>query len=143
MGVTTPTIRTRPLPGRPGGSVSVVLPPDIDVTNAAQLREDLLRVLNTEPALLVIDMSATRFCAVAGVHALLRAWRRACATHTELRIAVREPTVRRILTLTGTHHLMGLYPSAAIAGTVSEGQSTASEVSPQGHQQRQRMRNDP
>jgi anti-anti-sigma factor len=93
----------------------VEMPVEIDIANADQVREDLLRVLNTEPAVLVIDMSATRFCAAAGINALHRAYRRANATGTELRAVVTAPLVHRVLVITGTHHLIGMYPSLAAA----------------------------
>jgi anti-sigma B factor antagonist len=101
-----------------GQTAVVSLPAEIDISNAGQVREDLLSVLNQGAALLIADLSKTTFCDSAGVGALARALRRARASQSEMRLVVGSRAVRRVLSLTGVDRLLGIYPtvSAALAG---------------------------
>lgn len=93
----------------------ISLPVEIDITNAGQVREDLLSVLNREPVTLIVDMGGTTFCDSAGVNALVRAHRRATASEAEIRLVVTAPAVLRVLAITGVDHLLKVYPSVAVA----------------------------
>jgi len=93
----------------------ISLPVEIDITNADQVREDLLSVLNREPVTLIVDMGRTTFCDSAGVNALVRAHRRATAIEAEIRLVVTAPGVLRVLAITGVDHLLKVYPSVAVA----------------------------
>jgi hypothetical protein len=64
-----------------------------------------------------MDMTATAFCASAGIHAPIRARHLAAATGTGLRVAVSTPIVRRVLELTGADELLGGYPELDLAVT--------------------------
>ena len=98
------------------GQVAVVsLPTEIDISNAHEVREDLLSTINRGAALLIADMSATTFCDSAGVNALVRAFKRATASAAGIRLVVNAPAVQRILAITGVDHLIDLYPSVAAA----------------------------
>ena len=101
-----------------GQTAVITLPAEIDITNADQVREDLLSVLNQGAVLLIADMSETTFCDSAGVGALARTFRRAEASQSELRLVVSTRAVERVLTLTGVDRLLGIYPNvtAALAG---------------------------
>ena len=102
------------------GRTAVVIPPaEIDITNADQVREDLLSVLNQGAALLIADLSKTTFCDSAGVGALARSFRRAEASQSEMRLVVSTLAVQRILTLTGIDRLLDIYPSVAASLAVS------------------------
>jgi anti-anti-sigma factor len=96
----------------------ITLPGQLDATNAGSVSEELLRTLNRGPGVLIVDMSGTSFCAVAGVHTLMRARGRASAAGIGLRVVVTATIVRRVLRLTGTDRALELYPSvhAAVAG---------------------------
>jgi len=96
-----------------GRTAVVSLPVEIDITNADQVREDLLSVLNQGAALLIADLSNTTFCDSAGVSALARSFRRAEASQSEMRLVVTALAVERVLALTGIDRLLGLYPSVA------------------------------
>ena len=96
-----------------GRTVVVILPAEIDITNADQVREDLLSVLNQGAVLLVADLSRTTFCDSAGVSALARSFRRAEASQSDMRLAVSTLAVRRVLALTGVDRLLDIYPSVA------------------------------
>ena len=98
------------------GQVAVVtLPAEIDISNADQVREDLLSVINQGATLLVVDMSATTFCDSAGVNAMVRALRRATASDAGIRLVVTARGVQRILALTGIDRLIEIHPTVAAA----------------------------
>ena len=100
------------------GQVAVVtLPAEIDVTNAHTAQEELLAALNAGAALLVADMRKTKFCDSAGVSALVRAFRRAAARGSAMRLAVGTPAVQRVLSITGVDRLIETYPSVAASLT--------------------------
>jgi anti-anti-sigma factor len=100
-----------------GRRAVVVLPEHIDVSNAGQLRERLLSVINRGAAVLIADMSGTASCDHAGMDALVRAYQRAAASGTKLRLVVTAPMVRRVLGIEGLDRLVSVYPSleAAVA----------------------------
>jgi len=91
----------------------VTLPAEIDVTNADQIREALLGVVNQGAAALVADMSKTTFCDSTGVSALVRTLKRATASGGGMRLVVDSPAVHRVLSITGVDRLMSIYPSVA------------------------------
>ena len=105
------------------GQVAVVtLPPEIDVTNADMVREELLGVLNQGAALLIADLSKTSFCDSAGVSALVRVFRRAATSESAMRMVVSTPAVQRVLSITGVDRLVDTFPSvaASLAGQGSQ-----------------------
>jgi anti-anti-sigma regulatory factor len=57
-----------------GRQVVVTLPEHIDVSNAAQLREQLPSVINHGAAVLIADMTSTASCDHAAVDAIARAY---------------------------------------------------------------------
>ncbi len=96
------------------GQVAVVtLPAEVDVTNADQVREELLSVVNQGAAWIVADMGKTTFCDSTGVSALVRTFKRATASGGGMRLVVNSPAVHRVLGITGVDHLMPIYPSVA------------------------------
>ena len=98
--------------------VPVVMTPDeVDITNAAGLRGALLETAAARHGMLVVDMSRTRFCDTAGVHALVSAHKQARAEHGELRLVIATPTVRRIFTITGLDNVIPHFGSRAEALT--------------------------
>jgi anti-sigma B factor antagonist len=95
-------------------TVVVVLPAEIDITNAGQVQYTLTRSLGDGTVMLVADGSGTSFCASSGVAALLAARRRAAAVGTQLRITP-SPALRQVLQLTGADGLLDTYPNLAAA----------------------------
>ena len=85
------------------------------ITNADQVREDLLSVLNRGAALLIADLSKTIFCDSAGVGALARTFRRAEASQSEMRLVVATSPVQRVLALTGVDRLLDIFPNVTAA----------------------------
>jgi anti-sigma B factor antagonist len=98
-----------------GRTAVVALPAEIDISNADQIREDLLSLLNRGAVRLVADLSQTIFCDSAGVRALARTLRRAEASQSEMRLVVATAPVQRVLTLTGVDRVLDIYPSVTAA----------------------------
>jgi anti-sigma B factor antagonist len=84
-----------------GGVPVVVTPEEIDITNADGLREALLDAAGRGPGGFVVDMSRTRFCDTAGLHALVGAHNRASAEGDEVRLVITGAAVLRIFAVTG------------------------------------------
>jgi anti-sigma B factor antagonist len=96
------------------GQVAVVtLPAEIDVTIADAVQEQLLAVMNAGAAVLIADMSKTNFCDSAGVSALVRAFRRASASGSSMRLVIGTPAVQRVISITGVDRLVETFPSVA------------------------------
>jgi anti-sigma B factor antagonist len=84
----------------------VITPPEIDITNAGQLRAALLHAAARSGPAVVVDMTRTRFCDSAGLHALIGAHKRARAEGRQVKLAVTGAQVRRILALTALDRLI-------------------------------------
>jgi anti-anti-sigma factor len=116
----------------------VTLPDHIDVSNAGQLSEQLLLLINRGAAELIVDMSTTVSCDYAGADAVVRAYQRAAASGTQLRLVVAAAVVRRVLTVNGLDRLIPVYPSleaataaaAPAAGSLAAGQAPDDRAGP-------------
>ena len=95
----------------------LALPQHVGDSNADQIREQLLWVINCGAAELIIDMTGTASCHHEGAAAVARAHQRATASGTQLRLAVTTGAVQRVLCLNGLDRLIPVYSSlgAAIA----------------------------
>jgi anti-anti-sigma factor len=98
-----------------GRQAQVVLPEHVDVSNAGQIREVLLAVINQGAEALIADMTATVSCDHAGADAVARAYQRAVVSRTELRLVVTSEVVLRMLGMTGVGRLVPAYPSVEAA----------------------------
>lgn len=108
-------------PVRWAGQQAVVrLPELIAVSNAGQIREELLAVINRGAAELIADMTATTSCDHAGADALARAHQRAVLVGAELCLVVSAPVVRRVLAFSGLDRLVSVYPSLEAAAAKQE-----------------------
>jgi anti-anti-sigma factor len=94
-----------------GGQVVVTFPEHIGISNAGQVREELLSVINRGATTLIADMTATVSCDHAGADAMIRAWQRAAASGTELRLVVTAQIVARVLNAVGLDRTVSVYPS--------------------------------
>jgi anti-sigma B factor antagonist len=94
-----------------GGVPVVAAPEDIDITNADGLRTALLEAASLGPGTFVVDMSRTRFCDTAGLHALVAAHKRARAAGGQLLLVTRGAAVDRILSITGLDRVIPNFPS--------------------------------
>jgi PAS domain S-box-containing protein len=98
-----------------GGQAVVALPEHIGASNAGQVRDGLLSVINLGAETLIADMTATVSCDHAGADAVVRAWQRATASGTELRLVVIAGSVSRVLSLRGLDRRVSVYPSLEAA----------------------------
>jgi len=79
----------------------VITPEEVDVVNATELRAALLVSAAHGPGTFAVDMSQTRFCDTAGLHALVRAHKRAQADRGKMLLVVPDLTILRVLAITG------------------------------------------
>src|SRR5258708_38954322 len=83
----------------------VTLPEHIDVSNAGQIREELLSVINRGAKALIADMTATISCDHAGAAAVVRDNQHAVTSGSEFRLGVSALQVPPLNTLRGTYRL--------------------------------------
>ena len=94
-----------------GGQAVVTLPEHIGISNAGQVRDELLSVINRGATTLIADLTATVSCDQSGAEAVFRAWQRAAANGTELRLVITAQIVARMLRLVGLNRTVSVYPS--------------------------------
>jgi anti-sigma B factor antagonist len=97
------------------GLTVVTTPDEIDITNAALLREALLAAAAAGQPVVVADMTRTEFCDSTGLNVLVRALRRAEQADTELLLVVRASALHRMLTVSGVGELFQTFGSLAEA----------------------------
>jgi anti-anti-sigma factor len=110
-----------------GGQAVVTLPGHIDGSNASQISEQLLSVINRGATELIVDMTATGSCDHAGAAAVARAYQRAAANGTQLRLVIIAGIVRRVLSLNGLDQVIPVYPSLETAGAGAEHRGAPAE----------------
>jgi anti-anti-sigma factor len=98
------------------GQVVVTLPEHIGASNAGQVRDTLLSVIDLGAATVIADLTATVSCDHAGADAVVRAWQRTVSSGAELRLVVTAESVSRVLGLRGLDRQVSVYPSLAAAG---------------------------
>jgi anti-anti-sigma factor len=104
-----------------GRQAIVSFPGHVDISNAGQLRDRLLAVINRGAAVLIADMSLTASVDHAAMEAVARACQRAAIAGTQVRLVVTAPVVRRVLSLEGLDRLVSIYPSAEAATAAGPG----------------------
>jgi len=96
--------------------VVVVLPAEIDVTNAQQVHDQIVAALAPGVDVVIADLTRTSFCDSSGVHSLVFAHEAAVARGIRLRLAVSpEGSVRRVLQLIGVGRILSIHASLAEA----------------------------
>jgi len=93
----------------------VSAPEEVDITNAEGLRAALLESAERAPGTLVVDLTQTRFCDTAGLHALVSARKRAQAEGGEVILVIPGAAVQRIFAITGLDHVFPTFTSLAEA----------------------------
>jgi anti-anti-sigma factor len=102
-----------------GRKAAVTLPEHVDVSNAGQIREDLLSAIDRGATALIADMTATVSCDHAGADAVVRVYQLAAVHGAELRLVVTAPIVSRALSIAGVDRLVSIYPSLEAAMAAS------------------------
>lgn len=92
-----------------GRHAVVILPDEIDITNSGEVCDLLLSVIRQDPDTITADLARTKFCDSAGIHAIVRANRQARSRGAELRLAVGQSPVNRVLELSGLDQVMPVY----------------------------------
>jgi anti-anti-sigma factor len=103
------------LPAAQAGTVVVTFPAEVDMGNAAQVGEELDAAFDAGAAIVVADMSGTRFCDTSGIHVLVMAHKRAKANNVRFRVVVRPGEVRHVLEIVRLETVLALYPRLDIA----------------------------
>ena len=88
------------------GVATVTTPEEIDITNTDELRAALQQAGSDGSGTLVVDMSGTRFCDSAGLHALVDAHKRALSDGGQVLLAAPGPAVLRIFEITGVDQVL-------------------------------------
>ena len=109
-----------------GRTAIMTLPQHVGEFNASRICEQLLLVIYRGATELVADMTGTAWCDQAGVAVMARAYRRAAACGTQLRLVVTDEAVRRMLVLKGLDRLIPIYPSLDDAITATTLTATVS-----------------
>ncbi len=102
-----------------GQQAVVTFPEHIGISNADQIREQLLWIINRSALVLIADLTGTISCDYSAANALARAYQRAIANGTELRLVVTAEAVHRVLRLNGVDRLVSIYPD--MQGAVAAG----------------------
>ena len=99
----------------PGPVAVVQAPEELDMATAGAVTRLLDSVLAREPAVLVVDMTGTRFCDSTAAAVLIRASKKAAQAGVSLRVAVTSPAVRRAFQLLRLGQIIDVYPGLEAA----------------------------
>jgi anti-sigma B factor antagonist len=97
-----------------GDHVVIALAGEIDLYTAPRLQSELTSALSaTEPARVIVDMSAVEFCDSTGMNVLLAAHRLAAERGGDFALAAPRAAVRKILEVTGLNAVFAVHVDAA------------------------------
>ena len=85
------------------------MPEEIDVTNAPGLAAALAAVSGQSPEVITADLTATSFCDSAGINVLAHVHQLAAENGGQLRIALGDSPVGRIIQLIGLDEIVPVY----------------------------------
>jgi anti-sigma B factor antagonist len=100
---------------RDGGTVVVRVGGEVDMLTTPLLGSCLAEQLETEPGMLVVDMSNVGFLGSSGLAALVTARDEAAGRQVTLRLVSADHAVLRPLTATGLAELFDIYPDLETA----------------------------
>lgn len=116
------------LSARAAGGITIAeLTGELDVASAPALRDQLLSLLRPGSNRLVVDLSGVSFCDASGLAVLVNTGRRARLLGGFLRLAAVSPQAGRVLTITGLHRHLAIFPTvqAAVTGAQASQHGTA------------------
>jgi anti-anti-sigma factor len=103
---------------RRGGSVVARLNGEVDMSNAAYVRDQLLASIPNDALMLVLDISACRYLDSAAIEVLFEVSRRLSRRRQAVRIVMPpESPLRRVIELTEVHTAAPVYESLDMALT--------------------------
>ena len=102
------------MPAGPSAMV-VKLPAEMDITNAAEVRDELLMAFASGAAVVIADMTGTTFTDTMGVRTLVQAHQHAVAKGAQLRLALSPQPLLRVLSTMGFDGYFVTYPTVAEA----------------------------
>jgi anti-sigma B factor antagonist len=89
-----------------GRAVVFVVEGELDLASSPTLEQELERVRDAEVELLIIDLRQLRFMDSTGLHALVRANKRATDAGRRFAVVKGGPQIQRLLSLTGVGELL-------------------------------------
>lgn len=93
-----------------GPSAIVILPAEIDVTNAEHVYDQLYAALTSGAPFIIADLTATTFCDSAGLHRLIMIHKQATARGVQFRLVVPPGgSVRHVMELLGIDQRLPVY----------------------------------
>lgn len=101
----------------PAGPVIVKLPAEIDLQNAGQVAIQL-RAACRDGGIVIADMTSTTFCDSRCAQELLNAHYLARARNCQLRLALPDRNVQRVLNILGADLILAIYQTVAAAREV-------------------------
>jgi anti-sigma B factor antagonist len=107
----------------------VTTPEEIDITNAPGLGAALLDAAAHGHGTVVVDMSRTQFCDSAGLHALIRAHKRAQAEGDDVLVVISATTVLRIFAISDLDRIIPNFSSLEVALALASAARPASSSS--------------
>jgi anti-anti-sigma factor len=109
----------------------VIFPPEVDLANAPDISDQLLRLLNSGTQALILDMTGTRFFSSSGIKAIIRAHLRATAIGS-LIVAVVPPDshVRRVFDIVDLPRLITTTADLEAARTAVTGPRDGARPAP-------------
>jgi anti-sigma B factor antagonist len=97
---------------RRGGTVVALLTGEVDMTNAPQVREQLLGAVPNDALALVVDLDGCRYLDSAAIEVLFELSRRLQRRRQELRLVVPDSSpLGRVLALTEVHTVAPVHAS--------------------------------
>jgi anti-sigma B factor antagonist len=81
-------------------------PPELDISNAGELRAALMAAVAEGHATVVVDLTETSFCDSAALQVLVRVHKRAVAEGGDLRLVMRAASLLRLFTITGVDRVI-------------------------------------
>jgi anti-anti-sigma factor len=97
------------------GPAIVELPTEIDVLNAEEVRDLLVRAAVPGVTLVVADLTNTTFCDSSAFQEILSARQKLATTGVELRLALPDANLRRVMRTLGLEQVLRPYPSVFAA----------------------------
>jgi len=100
-----------------GGAAPAIveLPTEIDVLNAEEVRDLLVRAGVPGVTLVVADLTHTTFCDSSAFQEIISARKKLAAAGVELRLALPDANLRRVMQTLGLEQALRQYPSVFAA----------------------------